>query len=63
MMISLKSEQDTLNVRMMLMAEALTLPDVSAPLAAQGFTQKLSVAKSGQDVILLFTYTAGGESA
>ena len=63
LMISLKSEQDTLNVRMMLMAEALTLPDVSAPLAAQGFTQKLSVAKSGQDVILLFTYTAGGESA
>lgn len=63
LMISLKAEQDTLNVRMMLMAEALTVPAAPAAPAEQGFTQKLSVTKNGQDVILLFTYTAGGESA
>ena len=62
-MVSLETEEGRLSVRMLLTAEALTLPTPQPVAAGNGFIPSMTVTKDGQDVILLFTYPTGGEAA
>ncbi len=61
LVISLDMEKGRLSVRMLLTAEALTLPTPQPIYTGKDFVPSMTVTKDGQDVILLFTYQAGGE--
>ncbi len=63
LVVSLETEEGRLSVRMLLTAEALTLPTPQPVAAGNGFIPSMTVTKDGQDVILLFTYPTGGEAA
>ena len=61
LMVSIKTERNTLTVRMLLTAKTVTLSASSIPSPAPGCTQTQTVTKDGQDLLLLFTFSAGGE--
>ena len=62
LMIGLEAADDTLTVRIMLRADDVSVSAEGAPLDAPGYLRRVCVTKNEQDMILLFSYTKGGET-
>ena len=60
LLVFLQAAPGVLTVRMLLQAEDLSLAESSEGTDSRGFTQTVSVTKTGPDLLLVFRYEEGG---